>query len=264
MQARRHQYLNAMGIQVWQLRDSLPGAKPAVEIAPDSDSDSASFVDQPCQAESAFVDDSGRSEETSTAPAVVATDEQKSALTDDPQPQVPLEAEKPAPVSSAAEKNPEFRLASIIFSGTCMVVTQVPTKGADPLTSQHLVFLKHMLSAIGANHLDEPTVTFFNWPMLRSPGFDQGESAARQASQAFLSGQKSKHTVSFVLLMGEDTGRYLLPNFESFSENRGCLFSETGQPRLLSHSIDELFAKPALKAALWRDIQPLKLCLEQG
>jgi len=267
MQAQRQQYLDAMGIQVWKLRESLPGAKPVVEVEPDSGfkTDSASFVDLPSQAEPVFVDDSGPSEEASTAAAVVASDEKKSTLTEDPQPQVPLEADKPAPVSSAAaEPNPEFRLASIIFPGICMVVTQVPTQGVDPLTSRHLLFLKNVLSAIGTNFVDEPTVTFFNWPMLRSPGFDQGESAARQASQAFISGQKSKHTVSFVLLMGEGTGRYLLPNFESFSDSQGRLFSEADKPRLLSHSIDELFTVPALKAVFWRDIQPLRLCLEQG
>jgi len=70
--------------------------------------------------------------------------------------------------------------------------------------------------------------------------------------------------VSFVLLMGEGTGRYLLPNFESFSDSQGRLFSEADKPRLLSHSIDELFTVPALKAVFWRDIQPLRLCLEQG
>jgi len=265
MQAQRQQYLNAMGIQVWHLRESLPGAKPVIEVEPAIGS---ALADQPSQAEPALVDDSGRREEISTAPAAVVADETKPTLpaNPQPQPQVSLKSEKPEAVTSTAavESNPEFRFASVIFPGSCMVVTQVPIQGADPLTSSHLAFLRHALLAVGANLIDEPAVTFFNWPMLRSPGFDQGESAARQACQAFLSGQKSKHAVSFVLLMGENAGRYLLPDFVSFSESQGRLFSETEQPRLLSHSIDELFAEPALKADFWRDIQPLKLCLDQG
>jgi len=261
MQARHHQYLNAMGIQIWQLRETLPGAKPVVEV--ESDSHPEASVDRPLQAESVF-DNSVRSEEISAASAVVVTEEKQSTLTENPQPQVTPELEKSALISSTAVLNPEFRFASIIFPGNCMVVAQVPIQGAGPLTSSHLTFLKNALLAVGSNLIDEPAVTFFNWPMLRSPGFDQGELAARQASQAFLNGQKSKHTVSFVLLMGEDTGRYLLPNFESFSQSQGRLYSEADQPRLLSFSIDELFAEPALKAVFWRDIQPLKLCLEQG
>lgn len=259
MQARRHQYLNAMGIQAWYLRESLPGAKPVVELEP---AIASALADQSSQAESVPLDNGVCREEISTTPAAVVADNKPPAHSENPQPQAPLKPEETEQVTSAAaiEPNPEFRLASVIFPGSCMVVAQVPIQGADPLTPQHLTFLKNGLLAVGANLIDEPVVTFFNWPMLRSPGFDQGQSAAQQASQAFLSGQKSKHAVSFVLLMGENAGRYLLSDFVSFSDSRGRLVSETEPPRLLSHAIDDLFAEPALKAAFWRDIQPLRRC----
>lgn len=259
MQARRHQYLNAMGIQTWHLRDSLPAAKPVIELEP---AIASALVDQSSQVESVPLDNGVHREEISTTPESVVADDQSPTQPENPQSQAPLKQEETEPVTSAAaiEPNPEFRFASIIFPGSCMVVAQVPTQGADPLTPQHLTFLKNGLLAVGANLNDEPVVTFFNWPMLRSPGFDQGHSAARQASQAFLSGQKSKHAVSFVLLMGENAGRYLLSDFVSFSESQGRLVSETEPPRLLSHAIDDLFAEPALKAAFWHDIQPLRRC----
>lgn len=270
MQARRHQYLKAMGIQVWQLRDRLAAGESIADV------EFSIAIEQPQQTDESLPSEAGR-----VAPAAVDSNEvaaadsgrQDQSLTQPIQQQTPQtqsqqpprtqQAPKSTPVNSE-ESNPEFRLASIIFPGNCLVVTQVSMTSADPFSHSQLMLLKNILQAVGLSMQEEPLLTFFNWPMLRSPGFDRSETAARQACQAFLNGQKSKHSLSFVLLMGEETGRYLMANEESFTSARGQLLTELIPPVLLTEGIDQLIAEPGRKALLWRDIQPLKQRLEQA
>ena len=253
MQARHHQYLSAMGIQVWQLRDQR-----TAELSDDVELDAVA-----AEASNLLVDEQPLPREQVQAVDGVQKPEtvlEKETIT----PPLNAQSEPVAPtVGQTVQSNPEFRLASIIFPGHGMVVTQVPTAAAEPLNAQQLRLLGNMLASVGINQLSKPEVTFFNWPMLRSPGFDQSEKAACQASQAFLNGQKSKYQVSFVLLMGEGAGRYLVPQVEDFEGARGQLISETSPPLLLTDGLEHVIAEPALKALVWRDLQPLRLIVDQ-
>lgn len=144
-----------------------------------------------------------------------------------------------------------------------MVVTEVPVQSAAPISAGQLHFLEELLLAINVRANDEPLVTFFNWPMLRSAGFDQSAEAAREASQAFLRGQKSRHTIDFVLLMGDVPGQYLLSEHADLAEKTGRLFLSDAPSCLLSYALQPLFAEPKLKAQVWRDLQPLIVWQQQ-
>ncbi|EGG99656.1 hypothetical protein imdm_849 [gamma proteobacterium IMCC2047] len=243
-----------MGIQVWQLRDQRTAElSDDVELEAVAAEGSNLLVDeQPLPSEQVQAVDGVQKPETVLEKATITP-----PLNAQPEPVAPT-------VGQTVQTNPEFRLASIIFPGHGMVVTQVPTtSSADPLDAQQLKLLGNMLASVGINQLSKPEVTFFNWPMLRSPGFDQSEKAACQASQAFLNGQKSKYQVSFVLLMGEGAGRYLVPQVEGFEGARGQLISDASPPLLLTDDLEHVIAEPALKARVWRDLQPLRLIVDQ-
>ncbi|MEH6357339.1 MAG: hypothetical protein V7745_00010 [Pseudomonadales bacterium] len=253
MQASQHHYLQAMGIQVWQSRAVLPGAKPDEFI-----------TSAPGQA---------TSDEQNVATIETAETHSPSTPADVPAitpvglDLVAAQTEQSLPVADvAAEKkeavvqlpNPEFRIASVIFPGICVVVTEVPVQSVAPIAAEQLTFLKELLLAIKAPIVDEPLVTLFNWPMLRSPDFDQSAEAAREASQAFLRGQKSKHDVGFVLLMGDAPSQYLLSEQGGFAEKTGRLYQSDSQPpRLLTWSLQQIFAESKFKVQVWHDLQPL-------
>ena len=274
MQALQHHYLHAMGIQVWQSRENLPGAKPAcpvtelsevalpftddvVSVGTDNDSlELATAVNL----STSTLDGS----ETISIPLIVPAAEKlqlsktgQSLTVADPDEVI---GKKDTVVLS---HNPEFRIASIIFPGVCVVLTQVPIQAVGSIPAPQLTLLKELLQAVSAPLVNDPLVTFFNWPMLRSSGFDQSAAAARDASQAFLRGQISKHTLSFVLLMGDAPSQYLLSEDGSFADKAGRLQHPGQQPRLLTHSLEQIFADAALKAEVWCDLQPLIVWQQQ-
>jgi len=270
MQPARNQYLQAMGIQVWHLRETLPGAKLVSAIDLDTQAtiprDTHESVDAIVSTDTPGPVATTVHSETVAAetlpPAIPVSQAPKEVL---PETKVVVQQPDSEVVTHVAssEEPPEFRLASIVFPGCCVVVTEVARQGVDLIAKAQLAFLKELLLSIGAELPEQPVITLFNWPMLRTAGFDQSSAAAHEASQAFLRGQKSKHTVSFVLLMGEQSGRFMLAESGSFEDVKGHLLQVAEQPHLLSYSVDKLFDEPMLKSQLWHDMQPLRVWLQQ-
>jgi len=259
----RNQYLQAMGIQVWHLRETLPGAKLISEVDLDTLAITPSVTYEPVDViVSTDTQNLVATPVISEAVAVPAPVSPQEALTE-----TNIAVEQPdsqdAKHDTGIEENPEFRLASIVFPGCCVVVTEVARQGVEPIAKAQLTFLKELLLSIGAELPEQPIITLFNWPMLRTAGFDQSAAAASEASQAFLRGQKSKHALSFVLLMGEQSGRFMFTEKSSFEETKGRLLQGAEQPHLLSYSVDKLFDEPMLKSQLWHDMQPLRVWLQQ-
>jgi len=270
MQLARNQYLQAMGIQVWHLRETLPGAKhvsdvdlgtlAAIPAVTHESVDAIDSTESPNPVAASVLSEAAVAEAlTAAIPAQVSPQTAPTEANIAPQQPVPVVAKQ----NVAIEENPEFRLASIVFPGCCVVVTEVARQAVEPIAKPQLTFLKELLLSMGAEIPEQPIITLFNWPMLRTAGFDQSAAAASEACQAFLRGQKSKHTLSFVLLMGEQPGRFMLNENSSFEDVKGRLLQATEQPHLLSYSVDKLFEKPMLKSQLWHDIQPLRVWLQQ-
>lgn len=270
MQTLRNHYLQTMGIQVWRSREILPGAKPdaqaAAHLVSTADIDDDAVPEESMAFEATLPPHMGDNLAPSSAETAVHVSNASlvsSALEKAPESTQQFDKVSTQDVTTAQIPNPEFRIASIVFPGACLVVTQVPIQVVTPIASNHLVFLKELLLAIGFPPVDEPEITLFNWPMLRSSDFDQSAAAARDASQAFLRGQKSKHSVRFVLLMGEVPRQYLLAEDVTFTEKRGRLSGAPEQPLLLTHSVEQALAEPLVKAQIWHDLQPLAARLQQ-
>lgn len=270
MQPARNQYLQAMGIQVWHLRETLPGAKHVSEVDLDTLAAIPSVTHESVDA--IVSTDTSNLVATPAFSEAVATETLAPTMPAPVSPQEVLAETNIAVQQAASEdvkrdtglaENPEFRLASIVFPGCCVVVTEVARQAVEPIAKSQLTFLKELLLSMGAEIPERPIITLFNWPMLRTAGFDQSAAAASEACQAFLRGQKSKHTLSFVLLMGEQPGRFMLNESGCFEDVKGRLLQMTEQPHLLSYSVDKLFDEPMLKSQLWHDVQPLRVWLQQ-
>ena len=244
MLARRNHHLQAMGIQVWQSREDQPDAE--------AESQLDGCVD-------ANIDLTPASAGTETAAMSSPLPSNDAPVTGHVDSSV-SDAEDSVTVAQAA--NPEFRIASIVFPGVCVVVVDVPTDTINPVTAQHVLFLKALLLSMGLQVSEEPEVTLFNWPMLRGTDFDQSETAARDASQAFLRGQQVKNAVRFVLLMGDLVGQYLFADDCAYTDEQGRLLGE--QPQVRTHSMEKIFVEPLLKARVWQDLQPLIFWLQQS
>lgn len=254
MQARRNHYLQAMGIQVWQTRDKSPAvmSELPVEAAGTTQAEPPVAPSVPQSAP----EPSALSAALNADAAPASTDNiQTSPLT----PQVVDGADNSMFDKGTFEKGkvPEFRFASIVFPGICVVVTQVAQQVSEPVTPQHLTYLNNLLQAVGQRPMEAPQITLFNWPMLRSANFDQGAEAALEASRAFLRAQKARCPIAFVLLMGEAPGRYLLPEATCFEQDKGQLCKTADEPLLLTDSVEQVFADPLLKAGVWQHLQPL-------
>lgn len=240
MQARRHQYLKAMGIQVWQER---------------SCSSNANLNTRTVELEDTLL----AQVDTETA-SQQSSDPAKGLIPKDVIEAYPSESSKSEKVINQANSpgSPEFRLASIVFPDACLIVSQVPLQVSEPVSTDHLAYLKNLLFAFGITCVGLPQITLFNWPMLRSANFDQSYAAALEASQAFLKAQKIRHSVPLVLLMGEEAGRYLLPEATVFKMDKGRLSQSDEGVILLTESIENVFIDPQLKADVWADLQALR------
>lgn len=238
MQARRHQYLEAMGIQVWQQR---------------SNSFAANADTQTCEQEGIELTppeiEDDRLQRVATSEDFISEQMPNSELP-------PLLSESEEVVERVvSDDNPRFRLASIAFADACLVVTQIPLDASEPINEGHIAYLKNLLFGLGITSVDQPQITLFNWPMLRGANFDQSSTAALEASQAFLRAQTVRYPVPLVLLMGEQAGRYLLPGAVDLATDRGRLEQDGETTLLLTESIESVISEPQLKTNVWSDLQ---------
>lgn len=238
MQARRHQYLEAMGIQVWQQRSNSSAANMDTQTYEPEDIELA-----PPEIEDDHLQP--------LAPSEVFISEELPDSKSSPQ----LSESEEIVERVVSDDNPKFRLASIAFADACLVVTQIPLESSEPINAGHIAYLKNLLFALGITSVDQPQITLFNWPMLRSANFDQGSIAAIEASQAFLRAQTVRHPVPLVLLMGEQAGRYLLPEAVDFASDRGRLVQGGETILVLTESIESVIGEPQLKANVWSDLR---------
>jgi hypothetical protein len=247
MQARRQQYLSAMGVQVWLQRD---------------DPDTASAAQQEADIVEALgpvsSDTAPQLERTLASEPASPTETLALHQAEDAQSDTSRKTASDTALQRPAEDAPEFRLVSIVFPDIGVLVTGVPNQSAEPVNGQQLTYYRNLLFALGFKSLPEPQISLFTWPMLRSPNFDQGEAAACEASQAFLGAQKTRHNTRFVILMGDVAGRYLLSANPGAGSDKAGLFERADEPVISIPTVDEVFEQPTLKALVWQQLLMLR------
>src|SRR5690606_33479507 len=93
----------------------------------------------------------------------------------------------------------------------------------------------------------------FRWPL---PGLEDSAEAARAALGGFLDSQAEEAGCRVLLVLGEQLTP-LLPLGVQVQRGIPYSLSEQAWRLLLTRSLDEALAVPALKRDLWRDLAPL-------
>lgn len=267
-QQQRHQYLDALGITSWLPVRPLPVAAPSADWVWDFRYPAPEIPFTPQPSANPGRPGAGRNAAAPVPPtmdaataraalndtlALVAESAKPKAERTKAQPQVKL---APKPKKPAAV--PRFKLA-LLAVGDCLVIDALPTASPDDFSPRHQQLLKNIAAYLVAGPVELPRAGILNWPMLASSALDQSRPEALAAVQYKLKQLATRHNAKRLLLLGEVAAQMALDTDEALEQLRGAV-QLPQQPQLqvvVSHSLSELLTLHALKATLWRDIQPI-------
>ncbi|MBA4502833.1 uracil-DNA glycosylase family protein [Marinobacterium marinum] len=267
---QRHQWLDAIGIDSWLPRQSLPGAAPSPAWV-------AGFtypeVEPSWQAEAPV--------EVSEMPAMAGTRSggkridtaallaQPSASAGRPPETGVSEITRPATQAVAAarrvatarpEPAPRFKLAYLV-RGDLLIIDSLPPHQAEGFSRRHRRLLQGMTNALGMATTAELSTPFMlPWPMLAGKNLDQGPEEARRAVARKLNNTLAfKPEICRVLLLGEAACHWVTDQAEGFDALQGQVLTLNERCQaLVTLSLSELLSLPERKAEAWRDLQPFR------
>jgi hypothetical protein len=163
----------------------------------------------------------------------------------------------PSPdVSPGSEPLPRFSL-SVIAAGDWLWLEE---RDGMPLTTEQVQLVQAMAQALAlggsvgsANpraaesiQSAKPVIAQFDWPIHNNRQLDQGEDAARTGVAAFVSRRLQEHGCRGLVLLGKSCVKRV-PLAELSTVTTVCTASSA-----------DILANPAIKAQVWRDLQPLR------
>jgi hypothetical protein len=244
---KRMAYLEALGVDCYVSRGQLPGAAPTRRLAIISGSaGAASMISGSPLAGSVPRAPSG------TVPASIndlqssldaITSRDKSANTPTPTPTPTREGQ---PVGASL---PRFSLAAIVV-GNWLWLEEL---GGMPLATEQVRLMQSMAQALCLAQGQEaavvaaatrPDVAQFDWPIHTNRQLDLGEEAARAGVAGFLGRRLEQCGCQGLVVLGEPARLWVLEK-------------ELNLPVMHTSSTVEMLATPALKQAVWQDLQPL-------
>ena len=267
---RRQAYLEAMGVESYLPRLLLPGARPSVLCElPDWASVSVQSAGQAPAGEPVAAAPAAPVSQGATAPAGRSGAADIQQLLDGAD--VPKRAQRVASgvavtQQRAAAEVPHFSL-SLVRAGRVLLVDDGLSGEVDPRA--YLQLVHNLLFALGVA-ARELSLDVFSWPLTRVRGHvDQSQTAAREALTAYLAKQLELCGGSYLLLMGETAGSYVL-NDATLGDAPGdgrrgnVLLPHPQLPArcLLTASAARALNDAMLKPLIWRDIQPLAAALK--
>ncbi len=243
---RRMAYLNALGVDCYVSRTQLPGAAvtrrlaivgtsgraPAAQAQVGSAVKGAVKAASPMPREGIIRPDFGVDTRKSTTAVV-----------------------PPPDVLPSSEPVPRFSL-SIIAAGNWLWLEE---RDGMPLTTAQVQLVQAMAQALllsGASgsaipraaetvQAAKPVIAQFDWPIHNNRQLDQGEDAARTGVAAFVSRKLEEHGCRGLVLLGQ-TCVQRVP------------LAEIATVTVSTVSSADMLANPAIKAQVWRDLQPLR------
>ena len=257
-EVQRRAYLSAMAIDSYVPRWVLPAA-------PES---------QPCElpplpeavAESPLPIDAAPTRPPAAAPqnrvdAAEAAAAVLSNLQITPAAQVkpkPIAAPAAEPQASSAAVEP-FALTTWRVSDDLLVIDSRQAQLALPTDR----LLSNILIALGYQPGGLPKAEVYRWPFIDNqildPANTQGETEAREMLHAFVDGQLVLAPVKFLLLMGAEAGRFILPADAEPAASGAIALEQFGATAVVTPSLAALLREPSLKAQAWQALQPLRL-----
>ena len=275
MQARtqeqlRQAYLDAMGIQTWFPRVTLPNAGTARTF---------DWLEQ----ETELGSDLQTNEQPSlpATPEAIAQAPSQPAVTGSPlgatqilDSMRPAEQAASTPIQLTPEpvkeqtKSPkatisQFRLMVLSSGNDNLVIAEMPYTGLTQLTRFHKRLLRDILKAVNMPIPNQPAKEFV-WPMEaanRHLGLlghiNQDDNAAFDAVGAFLRNQFGFPHRKKVILLGQAAARFVIDPAQSFEKLRGIQQAADQPLFAVTYSLNELMKIPQLKSEAWQDLKPL-------
>jgi hypothetical protein len=249
---RRMAYLEALGVDCYVSRGQLPGAAPTRRLAVISGS--AGAAGAASMISGSLLAGSVPRVPSSTVPAsindlqssldtIASGDKSANPPTPGPTP-TPMREGQPVEVSL-----PRFSLAAIVV-GNWLWLEEL---GGMPLATEQVRLMQSMARALCLAQGQEaavvttatrPDVAQFDWPIHTNRQLDLGEEAARAGVAGFLGRRLEQCGCQGLVVLGEPGRLWVLEK-------------ELNLPVVNTSSTVEMLATPALKQAVWQDLQPL-------
>lgn len=228
-QAQRAQYLEAMGIQVWQERNASYAVSDSVA---------------PQLAQAAEVS----RRETANTPRQDLSNLGLTALQD-----VVQECRLCGLSNAAAEPSNQQQTPLGLGSQQAkwLVVRDTPSS----LSTEQETLLSAMLLAVGENR---ETVYITNSTQCSPKNNNPITADERDTCLPYLLQQIKRIQPSVILVMGEQAAQALLARKDKLTEMRGQVLTLAGIPVVVTFSVAYLLKKPLAKRLAWQDLQRAK------
>ena len=237
---QRLEYMKQLGIDVYVPRIVLPQARASATAMQPQPARKKHLV----SAVSAGTGPEPRRETPTSRPALdlpdlaVATPATRPA----PMPRPKLQTATTAPV--------RFQLLTVAFHEHVLFVSELRTAPLAPaLEASVLQFLGELMFALGRPAARASAPGYFQWPLVNRQGADTSVELARDVLAGFLERQLRETRPQHVVLLGDQAAEHIQPQGE------GLLNFPVQVWR--GQALGKLFARPQLKADLWRQLQPL-------
>lgn len=259
---QRQSYLQAMAIQPYFPKTTLPGAKasPSYDLRPASISSAV---------------DSVIARVADQAPSTGQYQRQKIDLPAAPSRTKPVVRDTTIQAAQVGQSSPvtdlqgatgatplRFKLRYFTINPTLAVVDEVPFLQSAADNDLSLRLLQSILRALQVPSVDgawqaEP----FDWPLTGAkllPGSDAG--LARQAVNGFIRRRFERHDFKYLLVFSNQLDEVITP-VELPDNSTHFVYPQLGFQVTLTRSLHAMLSVPALKRTVWHDLQPVRKAL---
>jgi len=255
----RQEYLQALGIDSYFPRRSLPGAPESRQCEwPEN----WQVLEEPAQETS--TQQNGAAPESEPVPEMQSPVNQETQKTTGMPPtheKEELDEDTPAhgEVKVIAGEECRLKLACIKVNPSLAIINVMPHMGQGQLQVQHRHLLANALKATGilADDIamdDKP----FQWPMMQGEHSDNSRAAAAAALTGYLQQKFSDWQFNTLLIMGEQAIVHIFEEDDGDSENPASLEGH-GWSCVYTRSLDEIFHNPLLKKELRAVLKNIKI-----
>lgn len=221
----RNQYLSALGIEQWCLRDNSERAAETKATAPAEKSLEARTESLAADQPSAKTNATGLETGQNSVGASMQKDRAASDL-------VP----------------PRFAIAAVNAGPHCLFFCDLAAPEEASLSRECRMLLDAIIGSLGSGADRSAPPRIFRWPILKQPHLDQSEDVARESVKAFYNSQLDEQPCTHMVLMGEASGLYLSQS----------AVSNLGVNVIHAPALHQLLRTPLLKRQVWESLQPVR------
>jgi hypothetical protein len=161
------------------------------------------------------------------------------------------ESDRKNNVQSKIQEIPNFALTLVRGASILIIDDGLP---AHIASADYTLLIRNILFALGET-AGQLSLDPFIWPMVKNSSIDQSEPAARQTLEAFLAKQVSQLNKAFIIAMGDNATHYLCG--EKIAQGGLVTHSQIPARIICTQSAVNSLDAPSLKRQIWHELQPL-------